>query len=260
MPDGQLVPFERQTVVPPTKRDVTASEVPVAPLKVNGPDRFMADPVAFVKFKVVRDEEPALKAPVSARVVPVPFVNVVPSSVVRPVTVRFVEVVFVPVAFVQVMFVGLKEVTLKVVAVRFEMKAFVVVVFPKTPFVTKMVDPVAFVKFNVVTVVLAADRAPVSVRVVPVAFANVKFWRVVRPETARAAMLAVPVTVRFVVAMLTEVAFLSTPSTKEYEPVAVRFEVTRPPKRVTGVVADAPRWVTEARGSDAAEEAGHVVL
>src|SRR3989344_4642770 len=157
MPDGQLVPFERQTVVPPTKRDVTASEVPVAPLKVNGPDRFMADPVAFVKFKVVRVEEPALKAPVSARVVPVPFVNVVPSSVVRPVTVRFVEVVFVPVAFVQVMFVGLKEVTLKVVAVRFEMKAFVVVVFPKTPFVTKMLDPVAFVKFNVVTVVLAAE-------------------------------------------------------------------------------------------------------
>src|SRR3989344_747539 len=154
---------------------------------------------------------------------------------------RFVEVVF-----VQVMFVGLKEVTLKVVAVRFEMKAFVVVVFPKTPFVTKMLDPVAFVKFNVVTVVLAAERAPVSVRVVPVAFANVKFWRVVRPETARAAMLAVPVTVRFVVAMLTEVAFLSTPSTKEYEPVAVRFEVTRPPKRVTVVVAVAPRWVTEA--------------
>src|SRR3990167_2618726 len=146
---------------------------------------------------------------------------------------RFVEVVFVPVAFVQVMFVGLKEVTLKVVAVRFEMKAFVVVVFPKTPFVTKMLDPVAFVKFNVVTVVLAAERAPVSVRVVPVAFANVKFWRVVRPETARAAMLAVP--------------------------VAVRFEVTRPPKRVTVVVADAPRWVTEARVSDSAEEDGQFV-
>src|SRR3989338_6434879 len=159
---------------------------------------------------------------------------------------RFVLVVFVPVAFTQVRFVGLKEVTLKVVAVRFEMKAFVVVVFPKTPFVTKMLDPVAFVKFRVVTVVEAADRAPVRVKVVPVAFANVKFWRVVRPETTRAAMLAVPVTVRFVVAMFTDVAFRSTPSTKEYEPVAVRFEVTRPPKRVTVVVAVAPRWVTEA--------------
>src|SRR3989338_7572328 len=124
------------------------------------------------------------------------------------------------------------------------MKAFVVVVFPKTPFVTKMLDPVAFVKFRVVTVVEAADRAPVRVKVVPVAFANVKFWRVVRPETTRAAMLAVPVTVRFVVAMFTDVAFRSTPSTKEYEPVAVRFEVTRPPKTVA--VAVAPRLVTEA--------------
>src|SRR3989344_1705328 len=165
---------------------------------------------------------------------------------------RFVEVVFVPVAFVQVMFVGLKEVTLKVVAVRFEMKAFVVVVFPKTPFVTKMVDPVAFVKFNVVTVVLAADKAPVRVKVVPVAFANVKFWRVVRPETARDAILAVPVTVRFVVAMFTEVAFRSTTSIALIEAVfvAVMFEVTRPPKRVMVVVEDAPPWVTEARVSD----------
>src|SRR3989344_280906 len=164
---------------------------------------------------------------------------------------RFVEVVF-----VQVMFVGLKEVTLKVVAVRFEMKAFVVVVVPKTPFVTKMLDPVAFVKFNVVTVVLAAERAPVSVRVVPVAFANVKFWRVVRPETARAAMLAVPVTVRFVVAMFTEVAFRSTTSIALIEAVfvTVRFEVTKPPKRVTVVVADAPRWVTEARVSASVDD------
>src|SRR3989344_2465620 len=154
------------------------------------------------------------------------------------------------------MFVGLKEVTLKVVAVRFEMKAFVVVVFPKTPFVTKMLDPVAFVKFNVVTVVLAAERAPVRVRVVPVAFANVKFWRVVRPETARDAMLAVPVTVRFVVAMLTEVAFRSTTSIALIEAVfvTVRFEVTKPPKRVTVVVADAPRWVTEARVSASVDD------
>src|SRR3989338_7042735 len=174
---------------------------------------------------------------------------------------RFVEVVFVPVAFVQVMFVGLKEVTLKVVAVRFEMKAFVVVVFPKTPFVTRMLDPVAFVKFRVVTVVEAADRAPVRVKVVPVAFANVKFWRVVRPETTRAAMLAVPVTVRFVVAMFTDVAFRSTTSIALIEAVfvTVRFEVTRPPKRGMVVVADAPRWVTEARVSDSAEEDGQFV-
>ena len=169
-------------------------------------------------------------------------------------TPRDVEVVFVPVAFVQVMLVGLREVTLKVVAVRFEMKAFVVVVFPKTPFETKMLDPVAFVKFRVVTVVEAADRAPVRVKVVPVAFANVKFWRVVRPETARAAMLAVPVTVRFVRASFTPVAFLYTTSTRFVLPVAVRFEVTRPPKRVMVVVADAPRWVTEARVSASVDD------
>src|SRR3989344_498513 len=248
-PPGQFVPSERQTFVPPTVRlEVNAPVVPrmfVAKRPV---------PVAFVKFRVVKVEDP--EAERVFKVVPwVTFKDVPVAPFQRRfemfpfVAKRFVEVVFVPVAFVQVMFVGLNEVTLKVVAVRFEMKAFVVVVFPKTPFETKMLDPVAFVKFRVVTVVEAADRAPVRVKVVPVAFANVKFWRVVRPETARAAMLAVPVTVRFVVAMFTEVAFLSTPSTKEYEPVAVRFEVIRPPKRVPGGVADAPRWVTEARVS-----------
>ena len=83
----------------------------------------------------------------------------------------------------------------------------------------------------------------------PVPDRNVKFWRVVRPETARDAILAVPVTVRFVRASFTPVAFRYTTSTRFVLPVAVRFEVTRPPKRVTVVVADAPRWVTEARVS-----------
>ena len=87
---------------------------------------------------------------------------------------------------------GLKEVTLKVVAVRFEMKAFVVVVFPKTPFETKMLDPVA-------------------------------------PFQVTRFRLAVPVTVRFVRASFTPVAFLYTTSTRFVLPVAVRFEVTRPP-------------------------------
>src|SRR3989344_5799708 len=123
------------------------------------------------------------------------------------------------------MFVGLKEVTLKVVAVRFEMKAFVVVVFPKTPFVTKMLDPVA-------------------------------------PFQVTRFRLAVPVTVRFVVAMLTEVAFRSTTSIALIEAVfvTVRFEVTKPPKRVTVVVADAPRWVTEARVSASVDDGQFVPL
>jgi hypothetical protein len=65
-------------------------------------------PEAFVKLSVVTVDEPALKFPVRASVVPVASVqvrDVVPRFVMVPfVTKRFVDVVFVPVAFVQVMF------------------------------------------------------------------------------------------------------------------------------------------------------------
>src|SRR3989344_4677641 len=158
--------------------------------------------------------------------------------VARPVTPRDVEVVFVPVAFVQVMLVTFKVDPVGMVrlpvTVRFVVVAFVAVKF----------DVFRFVKLPV-----AAVRVLETKRFVPVPDRNVKFWRVVRPETARDAILAVPVTVRFVRASFTPVAFRYTTSTRFVLPVAVRFEVTRPPKRVTVVVADAPRWVTEARVS-----------
>ena len=55
----------------------------------------------FVKFKVVTVEDPALKFPVSAMVVPVAFVKLTVAIVECPVTPRFVDVVLVPVALVK---------------------------------------------------------------------------------------------------------------------------------------------------------------
>ena len=107
---------------------------------------------------------------------------------------------FVPVAFTQVMFEAFSVDPVDrmrlPVTVRFVAVAFVTIKVEPLMLFAKRLVPVAFVKFRVVTVVEAADKAPVRARVVPVAFVNVKFWRVVRPETTRAAMLAVPVTVR----------------------------------------------------------------
>jgi hypothetical protein len=59
------------------------------------------------------------------------------------------------------------------------------VAFVKTPFVTKTLEPVAFVKLRVVTVEEPALKAPVRERVVPEAFVNVVFWRFVVPEILR---------------------------------------------------------------------------
>src|SRR3989344_4698038 len=73
---GQFVPFERQTVVPPTKRDVRAREVPVA----------------FVKFRVVTVVLAADKAPVRVRVVAVALIQVRSPSCERPEMERLVPV------------------------------------------------------------------------------------------------------------------------------------------------------------------------
>jgi hypothetical protein len=98
VPVGQFVPFARQTLFPPTVRLETASLDPVAFVKLNSetvPEverrvvklaedemrfvlwRLVAKrlvPVASVKLRVVTVEEPALKLPVSASVVPEAFV------------------------------------------------------------------------------------------------------------------------------------------------------------------------------------------
>jgi hypothetical protein len=134
-------------------------------------------------------------------------------------------------------------------------------------------EPVALMKLRFVTVLDPALKLPERTRVVPVAFVNVVFWSVVTPETARAperfnvvpdafvklnvvtvlepalkapvnesvvpeafvyrsvARLEVPVTFKLPVPMLVAEVFART-----VEPVAVRFEVVRPPKSVIVVV------------------------
>src|SRR3989338_7740992 len=138
--EEQFVPFARHTEYPPTEsrevevKPVMLRFVPVAFAQTRGPVTFSADPVAFVKFRVVTVEEPAEKFPVSARVVPVAFVQT------TLVEIRLVRPRAVPVAFVQT----------------------------RGP-VTFRADPVAFVKFRVVTVEEPAEKFPVSARGVPVA-------------------------------------------------------------------------------------------
>src|SRR3989344_3561715 len=118
-PPGQFVPSERQTFVPPTVRlEVNAPVVPrmfVAKRPV---------PVAFVKFRVVKVEDP--EAERVFKVVPwVTFKDVPVAPFQRRFEMlafeayRFVEVVFVPVAFVQVKFVVDRFVTDRLVPVPF---------------------------------------------------------------------------------------------------------------------------------------------
>ena len=124
-------------------------------------------------------------------------------------TPRLVAVAFVIVAFVAERFVNIPEFAntdAPVAFVKFNVvtveepatnvpvnasvvpDAFVIVAFVALSVVTVMTfdaseAPVAFVKFNVVTVEDPALNDPVSESVVPDAFVNVVFWSWERPET-----------------------------------------------------------------------------
>ena len=135
----QLVPLERQTVVPPTSRLETLRLVPVAPMNVSAPVRFSDEPVAFVKFRSVTVEEAAANAPVRFKLEPVALVQIIRLRVVSSETYKFVPVP-----------------ALKVKGpVRFR------------------AEPVATLKFRVVTVDDAALKAPVTFTLEPVADAKV---------------------------------------------------------------------------------------
>ena len=144
VPDGQLVPFAKQTFWPftisdepdavPNVNEEPKSEVAVAAVAVRLEDvRFVIVPLVAKKLAPVADTK---ESEVTDPFVDVRFV--IPPLVAK----RFVEVVFVPVAFVQV----IPDTARGAVSVRFAIVAFVAAKLVANPFVVVAFVEVTFVK------------------------------------------------------------------------------------------------------------------